>query len=618
MSRINLLLELLITRDSTPISTVQQTSKAKEFSEICKQLILVEDEENIKRIQTKREDARNQFHSTHFVGNNRVYFYVHWDLLFSVIKPTARAHSRRRGTFTSRSRATQFISTRSRATQFITSRSGASQFTTTAAYGSAATKEPKASDSGWPLHSNTTIIRWEATDVRDSVVETLLSSANPIVDEICEQTLCLMLYLNEHHPRLLERVVQMCYTKNDLVGIRCFRAILMLFSQREFPCEYISLLCLCQSFASSIELASVRQTAFLHVQLLRHQFLNNTFSPTSLTPIKEISSNSANVQSEIMPKDGAADEAEKSAKDGANCQNSDKNVVTDTPIAAFTSKKEVLTALVQLFSSDQQKSLWEHEEVTQLCWKPDSVKKLECLVHLLVAYLHSSISDLQQPAFGGAFLPNGERTWSESNSVFASNSFSTYRSGRRQHLAQNMANASHPTNASQFQSPSILSGHSRSVSYTQQISTQKFISPPQKVAQKKSSDMRHSLLIGTELLSPTQSDARPLIRSQSATTLKLSEDNANVLLTEKESETISQLLFIGVSMMESNLDNEYFLGLSFVDKCKDGSALCVPLHCHFDYIGRNDSVLIEIRARLWNFTFSANYRAILTNKFYSS
>ncbi|KAL3090253.1 hypothetical protein niasHS_006705 [Heterodera schachtii] len=44
--------------------------------------------------------------------------------------------------------------------------------------------------------------------------------------------------------------------------------------------------------------------------------------------------------------------------------------------------------------------------------------------------------------------------------------------------------------------------------------------------------------------------------------------------------------------------------------CKDDSALCVPLQCHFDYIGRNDSILIEIRARLWNFTFSADYRAI--------
>uniref|UniRef100_A0A183BXC8 RING-type domain-containing protein n=1 Tax=Globodera pallida TaxID=36090 RepID=A0A183BXC8_GLOPA len=810
-------------------------------------------------------------------------------------------------------------------------------------------------------------------------LETLLSSANPIVDEICDQTLCLMLHLNEHHPRLLERVVQMCYTKNDLVGIRCFRAISMLFSQREFPCEYISLLCLCQSFASSIELASVRQTAFLLVQLLRHQFLNNTFSPTSLTPIKEISSNSANGQSEIsfpsnqlaiskylssqypqltmpifseiccrlesarpnrqlslltilpewlrnvhlvdpncdivsemnvetdddfdnslsgdgeqsvalngwgseestqlilnnllyltaklaneynseveniwqcvatswpsnlaiivhylfvmlslsldnmlalakricvyllnatgdrlvsllmgqlqrvgdpfmaqlcrseippffrwqsnilMPKDGTADEAEKCAEDGtANYQNSDKNVVTGTPTATFVSgnrlqqqqnrvpnqlpmppyggnycrlstflpspaqnvstlsrnnlalfllcdlllvgpgngvdwscyhpkllhmatinldahrtivcvharqillnlclyftsngscsvtqmasailkhchssscngqiitgeqqhnsannamttptrpnnakklnldeesrifpdvpmvfasKKEVLTALVQLFSSDQQTSLWEHEEVTQLCWKPNSVKKLECLVHLLVAYLHSSISDLvlkwthfaidfaissnnrhlagrsfqTASALGLSPTPFLHRILSRLTEVVGDNSeesqsYITDLFMCLQSLAQNMANASRPTNASQFQSPTILSGHSRSVSYTQQISTQQFISPPQKVAQKKSSDMRHSLLIGTELLFPTQSDARPLIRSQSATTLKLSEDNANVLLTENESETISQLLFIGVAMMESNLDNEYFLGLSFVDK----------------------------------------------------
>ncbi|KAL3116107.1 hypothetical protein niasHT_007407 [Heterodera trifolii] len=131
-------------------------------------------------------------------------------------------------------------------------------------------------------------------------LETLLSSTNSIVDEICEQILCHILHLNEHNPRLLELVVQMCYTKNELVGIRCFNAISMLFSQREFPCEYISLLCLCQSFASSIELASVRQTAFLLVQLLRHQFLNNTFSPTTLTPIMEISSSFAtNGQSEI-------------------------------------------------------------------------------------------------------------------------------------------------------------------------------------------------------------------------------------------------------------------------------------------------------------------------------
>ncbi|KAL7078661.1 hypothetical protein ACQ4LE_002530 [Meloidogyne hapla] len=43
--------------------------------------------------------------------------------------------------------------------------------------------------------------------------------------------------------------------------------------------------------------------------------------------------------------------------------------------------------------------------------------------------------------------------------------------------------------------------------------------------------------------------------------------------------------------------------------CKDNSARCVQLTCHFDYIGSNDSALIEIRARLWNWTFSAeDYR----------
>ncbi|KAI6201755.1 FG-GAP repeat protein [Aphelenchoides besseyi] len=44
--------------------------------------------------------------------------------------------------------------------------------------------------------------------------------------------------------------------------------------------------------------------------------------------------------------------------------------------------------------------------------------------------------------------------------------------------------------------------------------------------------------------------------------------------------------------------------------CKDNSATCVPLTCHFDYIGTKESALIEIRARLWNYTFSADYQRI--------
>ncbi|KAI1721252.1 integrin alpha domain-containing protein [Ditylenchus destructor] len=44
--------------------------------------------------------------------------------------------------------------------------------------------------------------------------------------------------------------------------------------------------------------------------------------------------------------------------------------------------------------------------------------------------------------------------------------------------------------------------------------------------------------------------------------------------------------------------------------CKDASAVCFPLVCHFDYIGTGDAALIEIRSRLWNYTFSGDYRGI--------
>ncbi|KAL3116112.1 hypothetical protein niasHT_007412 [Heterodera trifolii] len=807
-------------------------------------------------------------------------------------------------------------------------------------------------------------------------LETLLSSTNSIVDEICEQILCQILHLNEHHPRLLELVVQMCYTKNELVGIRCFNAISMLFSQREFPCEYISLLCLCQSFASSIELASVRQTAFLLVQLLRHQFLNNTFSPTTLTPIMEISSSFAtNGQSEItfptnqlgiskslssqypqltmpifseiccrlesarpnrqlsllaiLPEwlrnvhfvdpncDLVAvsvletdDEAEKSGISGeeeqsvalngwgseestqlilnnllyltaklasecnsevesiwhcvatswpsnlgiivhylfvtltlsvdnilplakkicvyllnatgdrlvsllmaqlqrvgdpfmaqlcrseippfyrwqpnvsvskertvdseecaeigrtifsdnnisghstllpssadrsrlpnqlpmppyggyycrlstllpsssqsisalprnnlalfllsdlllvgpispavdwpayhpkllhmatinldshrpivcaharqillniclywassgscsinqvANailkhchslncngqinsneqqCQNAMTNNVITTPIKwgnanaknltvkaeartmsmVFPSKKELLTVLVQLFSSDQQIPLWEHEEVSPLCWKPDSVNQLECLVRLLVAYLLGSIPDLvlywtnfavdfaissnnlhlagrsfqTASALGLSPSPFLHRILSRLTEMVGdvseeSQSYITDLFMCLQNLAQNITIAAHLANSPQLQSSSLSTGHNRSVSYTQQISTQnlQFKSPSRRVTQKKGSDMRHSLLVGADILFPIKSDAKPLTRSQSAATLQFSEDSANILLTENDMEIISQLLFIALAMTESNLENEFLLGLSFVDK----------------------------------------------------
>ncbi|CAD5221384.1 unnamed protein product [Bursaphelenchus xylophilus] len=44
--------------------------------------------------------------------------------------------------------------------------------------------------------------------------------------------------------------------------------------------------------------------------------------------------------------------------------------------------------------------------------------------------------------------------------------------------------------------------------------------------------------------------------------------------------------------------------------CKDESAICYPLTCNFDYIGTDESALIEIRSRLWNQTFSSDFQKI--------
>jgi len=54
---------------------------------------------------------------------------------------------------------------------------------------------------------------------------------------------------------------------------------------REYPCEFISLLCLCGTFASDAEDSSIRQTTYLFISLLKRQFLDINLSPLNLSSI---------------------------------------------------------------------------------------------------------------------------------------------------------------------------------------------------------------------------------------------------------------------------------------------------------------------------------------------
>uniref|UniRef100_A0A915EW74 Cell morphogenesis protein N-terminal domain-containing protein n=1 Tax=Ditylenchus dipsaci TaxID=166011 RepID=A0A915EW74_9BILA len=102
---------------------------------------------------------------------------------------------------------------------------------------------------------------------------------------VCEETLCLVLHLNEHYPQLFEWTIRTCYTKADNLSSKCFRALAMLFSKREYPCEFVSLFVLCQVFAEDAD-PSLQHTATLLLQILRRQFLDNSQSPSSPTKHK--------------------------------------------------------------------------------------------------------------------------------------------------------------------------------------------------------------------------------------------------------------------------------------------------------------------------------------------
>ncbi|TKR67387.1 hypothetical protein L596_023547 [Steinernema carpocapsae] len=122
-------------------------------------------------------------------------------------------------------------------------------------------------------------------------LEALICSSHLTVQSICEETLSMMLHLNDQNAQLLDWTIQMCYTKSNVVGARCFKALVMLFSKREYPCDFVCLFVLCQMFIEDASDPEISELATQLLHLLKKQFLDESPAllprPTSSTEVLE-------------------------------------------------------------------------------------------------------------------------------------------------------------------------------------------------------------------------------------------------------------------------------------------------------------------------------------------
>ncbi|GMT19926.1 hypothetical protein PFISCL1PPCAC_11223, partial [Pristionchus fissidentatus] len=127
-------------------------------------------------------------------------------------------------------------------------------------------------------------------------LEKVVSSHNHIMEAEAEETLGCMLELNESCSTLLEWLLAQCYKQSARVGARCFRALLRVFSSRDFSCEFVSLFVLCQMMVAN---ASIADGSVQMIELLRRRFLDGVI--TSPLASQSTSSILANINNVSVP-----------------------------------------------------------------------------------------------------------------------------------------------------------------------------------------------------------------------------------------------------------------------------------------------------------------------------
>ncbi|CAD5220403.1 unnamed protein product [Bursaphelenchus xylophilus] len=109
------------------------------------------------------------------------------------------------------------------------------------------------------------------------MLDALLVSTNQTVCNLFDDTLATILHLNDQSNSLFEWTVNMCYSKNSTVASKAFKALVLLFSRREFACDFVTLFVLCQVYALDSD-SSVQTSAILLLQILRRQGLDYAFA----------------------------------------------------------------------------------------------------------------------------------------------------------------------------------------------------------------------------------------------------------------------------------------------------------------------------------------------------
>uniref|UniRef100_A0A915PVF0 Uncharacterized protein n=1 Tax=Setaria digitata TaxID=48799 RepID=A0A915PVF0_9BILA len=115
-----------------------------------------------------------------------------------------------------------------------------------------------------------------------------------VLEKLFESTLSTMLDLNDETSQLLEWTINVCYSKPAHVAAKSFRSLVMLFSRREYPCEFDSLFVLCQMLAADSD-RHVSEPAVQLLHLLRRQFLDDSLTVPNLTNLHNFSSNQIEV-----------------------------------------------------------------------------------------------------------------------------------------------------------------------------------------------------------------------------------------------------------------------------------------------------------------------------------